>query len=341
MLKQTKHAKKTKPTKQTKQTMSSCDFSEDVKEEESHALSAESSIIVDVESETKTHESSSILYNVEKVSEYMDDMTIAFTECYRETQQQLTQAMQTRTSQNQATRRKMDRRAPKQFIYPRAESMILRSGNVINGVANSQIGRDLNAIKTANNTGNTPNYGYCRTCFIIFALFGFLEKYHKEIRGEERNIHGSPSEWLNLYSTVRDKIEEFIGYIDRWGCHCKCGEEDHSLRGTIYKNIRLMESLSRRDDYVEMADYAGYGGPEREKYRMYHKNFFVVDEVEDDDDSVLCYSISRDFQRTRDELVHWLKYFRQEHQTVLDAAEEVLSRYNIGNDCVGEIMKFL
>ena len=322
--------------KQSKQAMSSRDFSEDVKEE-ALMLSVESSI---VETETKTPESSSILYNVEKVSEYMDDMTIAFTECYRATQQQQ-QLTHTRTSQNQATRRKMDRRAPTQFIYPRAESMILRSGNAINGVANSQIGMELNAIKTANNTSNTPNYGYCRTCFIIFALFEFLEKYHKEIRGEERNIHGSPSEWLRLYSTVRDKLEEFIGYIDRWGCHCKCGEENHSLRGTIYKNIRLMESLSRRDDYVEMADYTGYGGPEREKYRMYHRNFFVVDEVEDDDGSVLCYTISRDFEKTRDELLHWQKYFSQEHQSVLDAAEDALSFKNIGNDCVGEIMKFL
>lgn len=218
--------------------------------------------------------------------------------------------------------------------------MILRSGKSINGVSNSQIRKDLNDIQKWNNAGNTPQYGYCKTCFTIFTMFGFLEKYHKNIRGEERTIHGSQSEWFSLYANVREKLEEFIKIIEQDHCECKCVEEDRYLGGAIYRNIHRMDELSARDNYAEMADYTGYG-KEREKYRIYHRNFFILEEVEDEDGSILCYMLTRDFEKTRSELLHWLEYFKQEHQTVLDAAEKALLSKSIGKDSVGEIMKFL
>jgi hypothetical protein len=105
-----------------------------------------------------------------------------------------------------------------------------------------------------------------------------------------------------------------------------------------------METMSTLEDYAELANYTGYGGIEREKYRMYHKNFFIVEEVEEDVNGEFGYIITRDFEQTRNELLHWKKYFNQEHQSVIDAALIALTKYKkgrINDDCIGEIMKFM
>lgn len=224
--------------------------------------------------------------------------------------------------------------------------MILRSGKSINGLKNTKFNKDAMLLTSGDNTANTPQYGYCKNCFLIFALFEFMEKYHKDLRGEERTIHGKSSHLPGLYLAIRAKLEEFIDCIDRQACSCNCEEQDILLEGTIYRNICLMETLSRLAEYKEMANYCGYG-KDREMYRLYHKNFFIIEEVaeeEEDEDGEARYIITRDFHMTRNELLHWLGYFRQEHQTVIDAARKALRTYKNGyipDDCIGQIIKFL
>lgn len=255
--------------------------------------------------------------------------------------QKLSKPSQIKSSQ--ADHRNMRRNEPTQFMYSNSEAMVLRSGKTINGLSNSWFGKDSHALITGDNTVNTPQHGYCNACFTIFSLFDFMEIYYKELRGEERKIHGKPGDCLPIYLVIRKKLEEFITEIDAGKCVCSCEREDYERDGIIYENICRMERLTEQYGLSSMADYAGYGR-DREKYRIYHRNFFIVTGSAEDEDGLFGYSITRDFQRTKEELRHWLKYFRQEHQSVLDAAEKALLSYKkvrLNRDCIGEIMKFL
>ena len=225
----------------------------------------------------------------------------------------------------------------RQFVCSRPESMILRSGKSINGIGNTQLSKDMQIMVSGDNTINAPHYGYCKSCFSLFAMFEFLEKYHREIRGEERKLNGQTLEqWLMLYQTVKRKLEEFIGTIDNGQCSCDCNKQDNILDGALRENIWHMENLSQQRNYAEFAEYTGYG-VDREKYRIYHKNFLTVFDIDED-----AYYLIRDYQKIREELVHWLKYFSQSHMSQIESAkQELMKNTNLCKNVIGEIIKFL
>jgi len=232
----------------------------------------------------------------------------------------------------------MPRITPTQFNYNSKEGMRLRSGKVINCVNNIPFYTDFCNMAYGYNEENTPQYAYCKKCFTLFSLFDFCEKYHKELRGEERNIYGKTSVFLDIYNVVRNKLDEFINVIDTEGLICSCEEQDYIFDGAIYKNICHMLDLSEEEEYIKMANYTGYGR-EREKYRIYHKNFFV-NNIDDNGLDI----IGRDFQRVREELAHWLKYFKRAHQSVIDETKKTLANhknFKVNSDCIGEILSFL
>ena len=214
---------------------------------------------------------------------------------------------------------------------PYSDSMILRSGTSINGIKNSQFFKDLKVLTSVNNTLNTPQYGYCAACFILFATFELLEKYHTEIRENEKLYN-------YIYKILQVKLQKFLREIDDGGCICKCDDQNYMLEGTILDNIHRMINLSRRDEYKELADYTGYDGDKREKYRMYHKNFFMIEEVETFGE--IDYYIKRDFRRTREEVLHWIKYFSQEHKCIINTTTRELKN-SLNDDCIGEIVKYM
>lgn len=208
-------------------------------------------------------------------------------------------------------------RKPTQFFHNSRNSMTLRSGKTINGIVNSTLYKDFQTLFKRDNTGNTIQFGYCRTCFLVCSLFDFLEKYHKDIRGDYNSrIYGALL--LEFYLMIRKKLKEYIKTIeDNTIDRCECNTQDYKLNGAIYRNINKMREISQQNEYSKMANYSGYG-PERKKYRMYHLNFFIVEEELDG------YYITRDYEKTKDELLHWLKYFNEEHQSTLDASEALL-----------------
>jgi len=219
--------------------------------------------------------------------------------------------------------------------------MRLRSGTAINCCVNSPIVNEMTNDNYALVHGyardiNSLHYGYCEKCCKLFGLFDFLEKYHKEIRGEERNVHGKMPLWTTLYKVIRDKLEEFINVIDTSGIRCTC---DRRFGGKMYDNICFMIERSKEKDYIMMANYTGYGR-EREKYRIYHKNFFDYRVTEDGVVEVT----GRNLARVREELAHWLKYFKRAHQSVIDKAKKALvthKRVTINADCITEVLSFL
>jgi len=232
----------------------------------------------------------------------------------------------------------MPRITPTQFNYGRAEGMQLRSGTIINHVANSQLGKDAAVLFNGDCDVDTPQYGYCKKCFTIFTMFDFLEKHHKQIRCEEITVHGKTSTWIALHKVIREKLEEFIHVIDTKGVDCSCEDQDWFYNGAIYNNICFMLDLSEQPEYIKMANYTGYGR-EREKYRIYHKNFFEYEVTENG-----LEIIGRNFHRVREELAHWLKYFKRSHQTVIDNAKKELTahkRVAVNDDCITEILSFL
>lgn len=241
--------------------------------------------------------------------------------------------------------RKATATAYTQYFHQGGDAMVLRSGKSINGIKNSTLYKDANILLEGNNDIDTPQFGYCVTCFRMFTLFDFLEKHHKELRGEGKaRVYGTTL--LKFYTVVRDKLQEFIDSIDSNRYKpCECDAQDYRFNGALYDNICRMSEMSEREEYSEMANYTGYGR-DREKYRIYHLNFFVVEHLNlfvEEDRNPNEYYLTRDFQKAKQELLHWLKYFQQRHQTEIDtieAAKKELDKY-FPRDCVGEIIKFI
>jgi len=233
-----------------------------------------------------------------------------------------------------------------QFLEPSEHSIILRSGKSIhiNDFGTSEFYKDLTILVTGNDIDILHN---CEICFPIFSLFEFLEVYYKIIRGEEKSINEDNVEMLmDIYTYIREKLEDFIESIENK--YCKCITTDEVM--DLYEAFRHLQYLSELDEYVKFNNYTGYG-LERGDYRICHLNFFKYgrrdedeeeddDEREEDDGIEEDFIIIRDFSKVKDELIHWLRYFKQEHQFIIDTSRTELLKY-LNKDCVGEILKFL
>ena len=224
--------------------------------------------------------------------------------------------------------------------------MRLRSGTTINCLRNTKFFKDIKILLDEESSyEDKPHYGYCRTCSIIFGLFDFLEKYHNELRGEDKTrLKGNSAELLSLYYATRKKLKEMIDTIDSNTVTCKCNEQNIYYDGTLYYNYTYMQELSEQSDYQKMANYTGYG-PDREKYRLYHNNFTICIREENPFDPDDVYIImGRDFQKVRSELQHWSKYFNKEHYSIVSKTKKALDshpRIFINQDCISNILEFL
>ena len=238
-----------------------------------------------------------------------------------------------------------------QFMYGKKDSMVLRSGKTLSGFNNSQMYKDIKALLKGDNTKDVPHHGYCTICFTLFSLFEFLETHHEELRGTKRKIHGRGLDFdqqrVNLYNIVKKKIEEFIAVIDSGECNndtsCSCNEQNYRLGGLLMTNYELMQYLAEREEYASMVEYAGYHGSKREKYRLVHKNFFIVRLVANNDFYMTTYyQMKRDFGKVRAELLHWLAYFQQPHASVIKTTRRVLvADSELNDDCIGEVLKYI
>jgi hypothetical protein len=210
----------------------------------------------------------------------------------------------------------------------------------------TQFYKDIRILLAGESTyEDKPHYGYCNSCATIFGVLDFMEKYHNELRGEEiRKINGNNKEIINLYYTIRVKLKEFIMSIEKDNVICKCNEQNIYYDGTLYYNYTYMQELSEQKDYSKMANYTGYGD-QREKYRLYHKNFTICIREENpfdpDDWSII---MGRDLQKVKAELEHWSKYFDKEHYSIITKTEKVLITHPkifLNQDCISVIMDYL
>jgi hypothetical protein len=224
--------------------------------------------------------------------------------------------------------------------------MRLRSGTTINCLQKTQFYKDIKILLDGEATyEDKPHWGYCRPCATIFGLFDFMEKYHKELRGEAMKIKGNNPEIMSLYYTIRGKLKDFITSIDEDRVTCECNEQNIYHDGTLYYNYDYMQELSEQSDYQKMANYTGYG-PEREKYRLYHKNFAIciknnVNPYDEDDYEII---MGRDLKKVKVELQHWSKYFDKEHYSIVSKTKKALDshpRIFINQDCISNILEFL
>lgn len=224
-----------------------------------------------------------------------------------------------------------------QFIYGNNEGMVLRSGTSINCLSRTQLWKDAQDV-----LGNTCGFDklhsdYCAPCKRLFSLLDFLETHYKEIKGEEVKIHGNGNKaFIHMHSVIRDKLAEFIEAIETKKIeNCYCDELDRH-GGQIYDNICYLQDLAEEEKYSKMANYKGYG-KNREFYRIYHKNFFVYDEP----GGYRAPVIGRDFDKIKEELQHWHKYFSTPHHSVVLVRQALEGTLKINSDCIGEIMSFL
>jgi hypothetical protein len=194
----------------------------------------------------------------------------------------------------------------------------------------SDIRTDIHVLMKGESDVDTPHFGYCKMCFTLLELFRFLEKYSEVMRFEKV--------FVGFYRCIREKLKEFSHVLqDMSRTSCKCDEKNYEIGGSIVRNILRVHETTLGPEYMGMENYCGYG-LEREKYRMCKLNFFVVDVVDEEGDEF--YYITRDFEQTRDEILHWLKYFEHEHEAVVEEAIEELEKY-IPDDCIGVIEQFL
>lgn len=233
-----------------------------------------------------------------------------------------------------------------QFNYNSRDGMQLRSGTTINCLRNTQFYNDIMILLNEESTyEDKPHYGYCKPCATMFGFFDFVEKYHHELRGQVTNIKGSNIQMRNLYYTIRRKLKEFITCIEDEKVTCKCNEQNIFYDGTLYYNYTYMQELSEQKEYFKMANYTGYG-VQREKYRIYHKNFAICIREQDNpfDPSDWSITMGRDFQKVKAELQHWSKYFDKEHCSIITKTEKALTTHPnvfLNQDCISVIMSYL
>ena len=226
-----------------------------------------------------------------------------------------------------------------QFIYDENEGMVLRSGTSINCLKHSQLYKDTHDLLKGKCQDDKLHSWYCAPCKRLFNLLDFLETHHKEIKGVETKIHGKGNKGLiALHEVVKNKLKEFIEWTEKVDVGtCYCDDIDRRYGGNIYDNVCHMQDLAEERNYYNAANYKGYG-KERELYRIYHLNFFVRVEV---DDEVF---IDRDFKKIKEELQHWYKYFSTVHHSVVLDCRQALSthpRIKINSDCISDILSFL
>lgn len=234
---------------------------------------------------------------------------------------------------------------PTQFICEPRDGMQLRSGRVLNNITNSDLYNDMNHLINFSftNKSECSFISYCNNCYQLIGLLYIVEKYGMELRGDTNRMKGDDmnfSKHQKIYVTIRDKIQEFIENIDTNYVSCYCNE-NHGIYLNdpecyeIYTNCMI----SIKSKYKHMENYTGYG-PKRELYRQYHDDFMKLEESDDGEISSV-----RDFQKVRDELAHWLKYFNQTHYSIIRKTKKALNKTKItkklNNDCISHIISFL
>lgn len=229
------------------------------------------------------------------------------------------------------------------FNYTPQQGMVLRSKKVINSIINTPLYSDLTEYLSGYKImidNRKEYYSYCNNCKIMFGMFDLLEKYYKQLRGEEKNTYG-PNNWFDIYIIFRKKIKEFINDIDNRKITCECDIMDkYYYNYQVYNNIVNMQILAEKTEYSDYSNYDGYG-QKRRRYRIYHKNFFVYrNNINENGQPDLI--IDRDFNLIKKEFNHWLKYFNKDHQTIVDEKNALL-RLNLplNKDCITIILGFI
>jgi hypothetical protein len=249
--------------------------------------------------------------------------------------------------------------SPTQYICKSSNGMRLRSGRTINNFETSDLCKDLKKLLTGNlhyypRISSDPNT-FCDTCFKLFGLLNIAEKYGKELRGETNDIKGDDAEFSikqKFYVTVRTKINDFISSLETTFKPCICLFPSYNLR-----DVDDIQELLVDSQYAHMSNYTGHG-PERALYRKYHRNFVkIVDNehvhrwhgigIEYGDTT-----LTRDFDKIKEEFIHWRTFFNQEHCWIIEQEKQKQMRIksvnktvkkirNINEDCLNHVLSFV
>jgi hypothetical protein len=246
--------------------------------------------------------------------------------------------------------------SPTQYICLPSDGMCLRSGRTINNFATSDLCKDLNKLTTgrpyyyAHSFNSSDPNTFCDTCFKVFGLLNIAEKYGKELRGETNDIKGDDNKFTikqKFYVAVRIKINDFISNLENntfKPCICQFPSYNSS-------DFDDQEAIIADNQYSHMSNYTGYG-PERALYRQYHRNFIKI--LDNECDRVWWgahrgdIDVIRDFNKMKEELIHWSTFFNQEHCWVIEQEKQMQMRIkaakkirNINEDCLNHVLSFV
>jgi hypothetical protein len=242
---------------------------------------------------------------------------------------------------------------PTQYICPKDDGMQLRSGCTINNITTTNLYKEIRTCVVLNNyryyypfmadVSYDPYNDTCNTCYNILSLLRIAENYGKELRGETNDIKGDDKEFSTkqyLYIIVRDKINEFISKLDNNKFEiCKCILPDYTINK--FKSVNDAECIIRDMEYSNMANYTGYGS-ERALYRKYNRDFVRFLGCCPIDGYMV---VVRDFKQIKKELIHWSKFFNQQHCWVIEKNKQITKavkeNINLNEDCRNHILSFI
>lgn len=247
---------------------------------------------------------------------------------------------------------------PTQYIYTRKDGMRLRSGKRINCILNTDVYNDIRNytdiglcyVQCNVKTRKTPYRhsgifdkdnsfnSYCESCYKLIGVLYLAEKYGKDLRGETDIMHGYNKNVTlqQLYICIQDLIERYINQMNENDAVCECNSPQKIE--LVEKQLLILQKLAKQPKYQNMKDYNGYG-PERALYRKYHQDFIKYDFINGQRHAV------RDFVKAKEELIHWNKFFKQKHYSIVlknkqikKAAKESIK---LNKDCINHILSFV
>jgi hypothetical protein len=233
-----------------------------------------------------------------------------------------------------------------QYICPETDDMKDRTGHTFNDITTTDMYSDMMNLCHYNND-NTQSFNssnpntFCNTCFKLINLLVIAETYGKELRGETNYISVNNNDKQTLYNAVRKNVNDFISSLDNYQfdpCTCKLPSND----------ISYFDNLDDLNDLVVDKQYSNYEGhvSERTLYRKYHRNFIKFLKFLDGSHDIQGFVyVLRDFQKIKEELIHWSKFFNQEHCVVIEqkrmTTKTVKEIRNISEDCLNHVLSFV
>lgn len=222
---------------------------------------------------------------------------------------------------------------PTQYYYLTEDSMNLRSGKVINGIYNSELITDINAmINKTNKYFKIYNPG----CAYVYCLIDILNKHFELLKNNNAHVI------ITLYYTFKYKTRDFIEQLGNITEMCGC--DDIERMNKEDKTLKMIETHGPGNYHFSPPVSLMHPEGDMEADRESNMVWVTYNGIEDPENFIKLKKVLYNSWRHNNleqlrTLMHYDALFKTPHPVYLDLFFKFASKTN--NDCAKNILKFL